>query len=150
MTKYIVHKGTGTIIAVDECVIVDVSESVLKEIAESGGDDYFDDEVILALAVLEGAPINTEVASDVNPYNSVIFSPSFFREEARERTQYDDEDGNPFADFSDQYTPMWKWVLNQPDSVLEEIGRIIYFTIDEEFSECLSHALREVYHRYNR
>ena len=45
---------------------------------------------------------------------------------------------------------MWKWVLTQPDSVLEEISRIIYFTIDEEFSECLSHALREVYNKHNR
>ena len=64
MTKYIVHKGTGTIIAVDECVIVDVPESVLDEIVESGGDDYFEDEVILDLAVSNGVPINTSVSSE--------------------------------------------------------------------------------------
>ena len=79
--KYIVHYGTGTVIAVEECVVVDVSDEILADLTTSGGDDYFDDNVICDLALEIGTPINT---SDLTYGNCMAFSPDSLREEAQE------------------------------------------------------------------
>ena len=76
---YIVHEGTGTIIAVDECVIVDVPDEMLDAFAKDGGDDYFDDQVVIDLAREKGRPINT---TDLMWGNTVAYSPTALREEA--------------------------------------------------------------------
>jgi len=76
--KYIVHEGTGTIISADECVIVSVPREILDAMS---GDDYFDDQQVLDLAVEAGKPINL---TDMTYGNTMAFSPSALREEARE------------------------------------------------------------------
>jgi len=152
MTKYIVHIGTGTIIAVDECVIVDVPDEVTDEITEHGGEDYFDEEVILDLAVKTGKPIVVGLPSDSSVYNTIVFSPEALRMEARERLGWayytNDEGDNPFNDDDwglpkEQYE-WWKWVANEAsDEALDSISRSIAVSshLWEEFDETLKSAL---------
>lgn len=152
MTKYIVHIGTGTIIAVDECVIVDVPDEVTDEITEHGGEDYFDEEVILDLAVETGKPIVVGLPSDSSVYNTIVFSPEALRMEARERLGWahytNDEGDNPFNDDDwglpkEQYE-WWKWVANEAsDEALDSISRSIAVSshLWEEFDETLKDAL---------
>lgn len=51
-TTLIYHEGTGTIINAQECVFVDVPDTV-----EFSGDDYFDDAIIEQLADEVGRPV---------------------------------------------------------------------------------------------
>lgn len=78
-TTYIVHEGTGTIISADECLIVDVPDTVLDTLVKDGGDDYFDDEVIITLARDTGRLINK---TDLKWGNTIAYSPTALREEA--------------------------------------------------------------------
>ena len=77
---YVVHVGTGTIISADECVTVTLTDEMANEITEHGGDDYFDEARILELAEEIGTPLFT---SDLTFGNTISFSPSALREEAR-------------------------------------------------------------------
>jgi hypothetical protein len=160
MTKYIVHKGTGTIIAVDECVIVDVPEEVTDEITAHGGEDYFDEEVILDLAVENGKPIVVGLPSDSSVHNTMVFSPEALRMEARERLGWayytNDEGDNPFHDEGwglpkEQYE-WWKWLATEAsDEALESISRSIAVSshLWEEFDLALKDALlREFIRRH--
>ncbi len=109
MSKYIVHPGTGTIIAVDECVIVTVPDEMLDTL---DGDDYFDDERICELAEEIGKPINT---TDLAWGNCVAYSPSAIREEIIEglRDNYPDD------------KEALEWGLSATDAQLEEVASYI-------------------------
>lgn len=47
MTQYIVHLGTGTILAAHECVTVELTDEMIDAMS---GDDYFDEQLILSIA----------------------------------------------------------------------------------------------------
>jgi len=106
--KYIVHEGTGTVIAVDECVIVDVPEELL---ATLDGDDYFDDNKICEYASENGKPINT---TDLKWGNCVAYSPSAIREEIRESLA-ENYEGDGFID----------WGLGASDDDLDVVASFI-------------------------
>ena len=58
MTKYIVHPGTLTVIAADECLILDIDTDLSdEERAALDGDDYFDDGLICEYAEQRGKNI---------------------------------------------------------------------------------------------
>jgi hypothetical protein len=132
MSKYIVHPGTGTVIAVDECVIVTVPSEVTDSLS---GDDYFDDERICELAEEQGKPINT---TDLTWSNCVAYSPSSIREEVSESLSeyYPDE---AFID----------WALSASDDELNAVASYI-LNADEvwqNFTLNLVEGLREGYRR---
>ena len=132
MSKYIVHPGTGTVIAVDECVIVTVPSEVTDSLS---GDDYFDDERICELAEEIGKPINT---TDLTWSNCVAYSPSSIREEVSESLSeyYPDE---AFID----------WALSASDDELNAVASYI-LNADEvwqNFTLNLVEGLREGYRR---
>jgi hypothetical protein len=132
MSKYIVHPGTGTVIAVDECVIVTVPSEVTDSLS---GDDYFDDERICELAEEIGKPINT---TDLTWSNCVAYSPSSIREEVSESLSeyYPDE---AFID----------WALSASDDELNAVASYILSADDvwQNFTLNLVEGLREGHRR---
>lgn len=151
MTQYIVHKGTGTIIAVDECVIVDIPDEI-----EMTGDDYFDDLKVLDLAVEAGTPVVVGLPFDSSVYNTIVFSPEALRYEARERLGWahytEDEGDNPFVadDWGlpkEQYD-WWKWLAEEAsDEAVEQISRHIANSdhLWDEFDSVLKDAVVREY-----
>jgi len=57
MAKFIVHLGTDTIVAVDECLLLDIDDVPDDLLAELSGDEYFDDNVVIKLANQYGTPL---------------------------------------------------------------------------------------------
>lgn len=90
--KYIVHQGTGTVIAADECIIVDVPNVLLETLS---GDDYFDEVRICEYADTHGKPINT---TDLTWSNTVAYSPFAIRDEIRESLM-ENYEGEGFIDW---------------------------------------------------
>lgn len=136
MSKYIVHPGTGTVIAVDECVIVTVPSEVTDSLS---GDDYFDDERICELAEEIGKPINT---TDLTWSNCVAYSPSSIREEIRESLW------EGYAD-NDKDRAVLEWAENASDDDLNAVASYILSADDvwQNFTLNLVEGLREGYRR---
>lgn len=127
--KYIVHQGTGTVIAVDECVIVTVPDELLDTL---DGDDYFDDTAICEYAEEHGKPINT---TDLKWGNCIAYSPSAIREECHVYLgKEDDEDNEALA-----------WGLSASDAELEEVASYIINSdaLWETYKDDLLDGLRE-------
>lgn len=155
MTQYIVHQGTGTIIAVSECVIVDIPDEIF-----SSTDDYFDEPQALDFADENGTPIIVGLPFDSSVHNTIVFSPEALRYEARERLGWahytEDEGDNPFVadDWGlpkEQYD-WWKWLAEEAsDEALEQISRNIANSAHlwEEFDSALKDALVREYVRRN-
>lgn len=57
MAKFIVHVGTDTIVAVDECLLLDIDDIPDSLLADLTGDEYFDDNVVIKLANQYGTPL---------------------------------------------------------------------------------------------
>jgi hypothetical protein len=134
--KYIVHEGTGTVIAVDECVIVDVPEEVLTTL---DGDDYFDEYKICEYASENGKPINT---TDLTWSNTVAYSPFAIREEIRESLWegYSDDD---------EERAVLEWAEKATDDELNQIAEYILSANDSwgEYTSNMMDGLREGYRR---
>lgn len=119
---YVVHVGTGTIISADECVIVTLKDEMVTEITEHGGDDYFDEARIVELAEEVGTPL---FISDLTFGNTIAFSPSALREEARHiisSGMYDSDEAYLAAMLwcadvatDDQLNAVASWMLDNDD-----------------------------------
>ena len=130
--KYIVHQGTGTIIAVDECVIVTVPDELLDTL---DGDDYFDETAICEYAEEHGKPINT---TDLKWGNCIAYSPSAIREEIHESLWAS------FEHDKDSKSAM-EWGLSATDAQLDEVASYIIQndSIWETYKDDLLDGLRE-------
>lgn len=120
-TTYIVHIGTGTIISADECVIVDVPDEVTDEITEHGGDDYFDEADLLALAEENGKPINK---TDLKWGNTIAFSPVALREEANAII-----DGGIYEEGDSEYEA-FMWCINTATD--DDLNMVASYILDDD------------------
>lgn len=118
---YIVHIGTGTIIAADECLIVDIPDEVTDELTEHGGDDYFDDNLIISLAQDNGKPINT---TDLKWGNTISFSPTSLREEANAFI-----DGGIYGEGDSEYEA-FVWCANTATD--DELSMVASYILDND------------------
>lgn len=118
---YIVHIGTGTIIAADECLIVAVPDEVTDEITEHGGDDYFDDSLIISLAQDNGKPINT---TDLKWGNTIAFSPVALRDEAMAVI-----DGGIYREGDSEYEALM-WCINTATD--DELNMVASYILDDD------------------
>lgn len=126
-TSFIVHPGTGTVIATDECVIV----TVPSELFEDNEDDEHDD-LICEYAEEHGRGINQ---TDLSWGNCIAFSPSAIREEIIEslRDAYPDD------------KEALEWGLSASDDELNEVASYIIQndSIWETYKNDLLDGLRE-------
>lgn len=128
MTSFIVHPGTGTVIATDECVIVNVPDEVLDTMP----DDEEGDEFICEFADEHGRNINQ---TDLSWGNCIAYSPSSIREEIIEVLKESYPDDKEALD----------WGLTASDAELNEVASYI-ITADgmwEEFHNNIMDGLRE-------
>lgn len=128
MTSFIVHIGTGTVIATDECVIVNVPDDVMDNVP----DDREHDDIIVEYAGEYGRDINQ---TDLSWNNSIAYSPSSIREEIVEalRERYPDD------------KEALDWGMSASDDELNEVASYI-ITADgvwENFHSDLMDGLRE-------
>ena len=56
---FIVHQGTDTVLALSECVLVDIDE------LDIDGDDYSDDIAVIELATTAGVPFSVFAGGDI-------------------------------------------------------------------------------------
>jgi hypothetical protein len=125
---YIVHPGTGTVIASDECVIVNVPDEVLDNVP----DDEEHDDVIVDYAKENGRDINT---TDLKWGNCVAYSPSAIREEILESLR----------DYFPDDKEALDWGLSATDDQLNEVASYIIQsdTIWETYRTDIIDGLRE-------
>ena len=57
MAKFIVHLESGTIVPVDDCLLLDADDIPESVYAEFTGEPYWDDSVVLQIADTIGVPL---------------------------------------------------------------------------------------------
>ena len=57
MAKFIVHLESGTIVSVDECLMIDSEDIPEAVYSQLTGDPYWDDSVVLQIADTIGVPL---------------------------------------------------------------------------------------------
>lgn len=134
--KLIIHAGTGTIIDADDQVfILDMNDLTDEERKEALVDE--NDDLIVELAKSKGSRL-TEDALDIDPGNSMVFTPFSIR--------YEIGGAEGLLVGED----MEDWVLNRAtDDELREVGKVALADemLWENYSDVLVGAIVDVYNK---